>query len=77
LDCFEFDWQCLKLPKMKISRDTDVKEELRKVYPKLREIYKRLAGLGIIGNIYAITLNIYTEFIKDDLGLIDGECLQL
>lgn len=52
-----------------------MKESVRKIYPFLREVYKRLAGLGMIGNIFSIRLNIYNDFMGNSLKMIDREKL--
>lgn len=62
-DCFEFDWQCLRKPKLKKCPEEELKEKCRDIYPFVREIYKRLAALGIVGTIFSIGWNVYREFM--------------
>jgi hypothetical protein len=62
-ECFEFDWSCLKKPKLKKSSEDELKEKCREIYPFLREIYKRLAALGIVGTVFSIGWNVYREFM--------------
>jgi hypothetical protein len=55
--CFEFDWENMKVLKYKNSSDADVKEEMWKVYPALREAYKVQAGYSPNGNVFSIGMN--------------------
>lgn len=74
-ECFEFDWACLKQLKYKQATEQQVKQIMRQAYPLIREAYKVQAGYGMQGTIPSMALNIYTEFIKEHLGLIDGETI--
>lgn len=38
--CFEFDWENMKVLKYKKSDPEDIKEEMRQIYPMMRETYK-------------------------------------
>ena len=40
-----------------------MKEKCRELYPFIREIYKRLAALGIVGTVFSIGWNVYREFM--------------
>ena len=57
MKCFEFDWENMKLLKYKKSDINDVKEEMREIYPKMREAYKVQAGFGPNGNVFSIGMN--------------------
>ena len=48
---------------------------MKSCYPFIKEHYKIQAGFGMIGNVFSVALNQYTEFIKEVLNLIDGEHL--
>ncbi|CDW85718.1 UNKNOWN [Stylonychia lemnae] len=75
VNCFEFDWQNMKQLKYKQSSEAEVKSIMKQCYQLIKEQYKIQAGFGMIGNIFSVALNQYTEFIKEELKLIDGECL--
>ena len=75
-DCFEFDWQSMKRPKLKTSSEDDVKESLRKTYPFIREVYRRLAASGITGILFAVGWNTFREFMTQTLCVADKECLK-
>lgn len=57
--CFEFDWSCMKLPKMTDEEMSELKEELRKGYRIFKSAYKYLSGVGTGsgGGVFAIPLN--------------------
>jgi hypothetical protein len=63
--CFEFDWANMKNLKYKKSSTEDIKEEMRRVYPLLREAYKVQAGYGPSGNIFAIGSNQINQFLQE------------
>eukprot|EP00347_Sterkiella_histriomuscorum_P017331 403349792 len=75
-ECFEFDWQCLRKPKLKKSTEEEMKEKCREIYPFIREIYKRLAALGIVGTVFSIGWNVYREFMIQTLNITDKEKLK-
>jgi hypothetical protein len=63
----------MKKLKFKVSDEEDVKNMAREMYSSfLFMVYKQIAGLGMVGNLFSVSLNVYTEFIKDNLSLIDG-----
>ena len=76
LNCFEFDYALMKKPKFK-EDESKIKEALRVCYPKIREAYRIYAALGMVGNLYSVALNVYTEFIKDKLNMIDDNMLKM
>jgi hypothetical protein len=76
-DCFEFDWSCLKKPKFKKSSEDEIKEHVKQYYPFIREVYKRLSGIGMVGTIYSIGWNTFTEFMNNILNIIDKEKFKL
>jgi len=53
----------------------EVKEELRKAYPTIKETYKYLSSIGSNGNVVSIMLNCYTDFIKQ-VNLVDGNIIK-
>ena len=57
VSCFNFDWQHIKVPKFRNSSLADVKEEMFRVYPLLKEAYRVQAGLGPAGNVFSIGMN--------------------
>ena len=61
----------MKRPKLKKSNEDDVKDKLKENYPIMREFYKRLSGFGMFGTVFSISLNTYTENIKDHLKLVE------
>ena len=54
--CFEFDWECSKIPK--IIKDYDelmkVKEYLKNIYKHIRECYKYFAAISPNNGIFSI-----------------------
>jgi NLR family CARD domain-containing protein 3 len=73
-ECFEFDWSCLKLPKMTDEELLEIKTELRKGYKIFKSAYKYLAGVGTGsgGGVFSIPLNCYTDFVKQ-IDLVNGK----
>ena len=53
-----------------------MKEVSKQIYPFVREIYKRLAAIGIVGTIYSIGWNVYREFMTQTLDFADKEKLK-
>jgi hypothetical protein len=62
-ECFEFDWNIMKVPKLKGTTDRDLKERIRQQYPFIRELYKRLSGTGIKGSLFSIGWNVFRDFM--------------
>ena len=38
----------------------------------IKEFYKVQAGFGMIGTIFSVALNQYTEFVKEKIKIVDG-----
>jgi len=74
-ECFEFDWSSMKKPPIKKSSIEDIKERMRTIYPFLREVYKRLAAIGLKGSVFSIGLNTFTDFITKHLNIDDKDGL--
>jgi hypothetical protein len=55
--CFEFDWSTMKQPRYKTCGEDEVKAEMQKVYPLLKEQYRIQAGYSPNGNVFCIGLN--------------------
>jgi len=51
------------MPKLKKSSEPELKVAMSKLYPFLREVYKRLSSIGIVGTIFSIGWNVYREFM--------------
>ena len=45
---------------------------MKQGYYIIKEFYKRNSGYGRIGNIFSVALNSYTEFLKDQVHIIDN-----
>lgn len=43
----------------------------------MKYLYRPTSALGMVGNIFSIGLNTYTEFLRDTLNLVDNETLKL
>ena len=72
--CFEADWDFMKMPRIKYSDEEDVKAEMRKVYPILREAYKVQAGYEPTGTVFCIGSNRMSAFMGEEwLGCLDEE----
>jgi hypothetical protein len=70
--CFEFDWANMKTLKFKKSSSDDIKEEMRRIYPVLREAYKVQAGYSPNGNIFSVGMNQINTFLQD-MGCLDQD----
>ena len=46
---------------------------MRTCYWIIKEHYKIQAGYGMLGNVFSVALNQYTDFIKETIDMIDGE----
>ena len=64
--CFEFDWNCSKIPKIVKSEEEQekVKKVLRKNYRLIRECYKYFAGVSPCGIIPGIGTNVFNEIVN-------------
>ena len=72
-DSFEFDWQQIKLPKLKGSSERDLKEKMKQYYPFIIQIYRRLSATGIKGKLLAIGWNVFRDFVADTLEATDNK----
>lgn len=59
------------------QEETDIKAELYKGYIIIKNLYRPYSALGMIGGIYAISLNTYTDIMREVLNLVDGDKLKL
>ncbi len=75
--CFEFDWNHMRPLKYKVTPENEIKEIMRTVYLTLKEAYRAHSGIGMVGHIFSIGLNVFTELIREDLALIDGNNLKM
>lgn len=55
-----------------MSTQDELKLVAKKFYPLMREIYNYHAGIGTIGNLFAIPLNQYSNFVNE-VELIDSD----
>ncbi len=62
-ECFEFDWSCMKMPKIKGCTERDLKDRMKHYYPFIVSIYKRLSAIGVKGGNFAIGWNTFREFV--------------
>jgi hypothetical protein len=69
--CLDFDWANMKVMKYKKSEESDIKNEIRKIYPALREAYKAKAGMSPQGTTYVISAPLFIEFLEE-MGCIDN-----
>lgn len=76
--CFEFDWECSRIPRLIKNEDDQkkVKELLRSAYRQYKETYKYFAGLTPIGDTWAISMLGFTDFLNA-ANIIDGKTLKL
>ena len=63
----------MKKPKFKKCTEDEMKIKLKEIYSFLREVFKRLGGLGMVGNIFSIRLNTFSEFMNNSLNMVDKE----
>ena len=77
-ECFEFDWSCMRKPKFEsYHEESKIKDLLWSAYEIVKNIYRPYSALGMINGIYSISLNTYTELVREVLNLVDGETLKL
>ena len=76
-DCFEYDWFNCKQLKYKKCSEEEVKSVMKSAYKLIKEFYKLHAGYGRIGNIFSVGLNQFTEFLKEDLNILDTLALTM
>jgi len=67
----------MKKLKYKKSTEDEIKAITKEMYPFIFLVYKQLSGLGMNGTIPSVTLNTFTEFIKDQMDMIDGTNVNL
>lgn len=65
----------MKKPNFKLTDVESMKDKMKKIYPFVRQVYKRLSALGISGNIFAIGWNEYRDFIANTLDMDDKKSL--
>ena len=81
--CFEFDWQCSKIPTMLKQQDKMflVKESLRKFYKGIREAYKYYGAIGPNGLVASIGTNVFAEILSNvntpETKLVDEDLLKM
>ena len=46
-------------------------------YDKIYEAFKYYGGIGPVSGIFSISLNVYTDFMKDCICLVDGNYVKL
>ena len=46
-------------------------------YYMMKEFYKSNSGYGKIGNIFSVALNQYTDFLKEQVRIIDGHTISM
>jgi hypothetical protein len=73
--CFEQDWKVMKKPAFKGTELDSMKEKTKKIYPFVRQVYRRLSALGITGYIFAIGWNEFRDFIANTLDMDDKKAL--
>ena len=64
------------MPKLKVSDTDEVKTALKSAYKTIREVYKYYSAVGLNGSVFGIGLNSYTDFLKEELQIIDGTQLK-
>ena len=62
-ECFEFDWKCIKMPKITNSTEDEFRESCLMIYPFLRQIYRRLSASGVADIILAVGWNEFRNLI--------------
>jgi hypothetical protein len=71
--CFEFDWQCSKVPKF-VKNEADLarcKEAFRSIYPFYKEAYKHLSTVSPIGDVWCVPNYTFMQFI-DTTQIVDN-----
>ena len=65
--CFNSDWDNMKPASIKFKKSTEeeVKKEMLRIYPLLREAYKIQAGYGGKGNTFCVGSNQLLSFLKE------------
>lgn len=66
----------MKKPKLKASTEDEIKAKCKEMYPFVREIYKRLAALGVVGTVFSIGWNVYREFMIQTINITDKDKLK-
>lgn len=70
--CFEFDWQTIKPPDIKISTEDEVKDVTREAYPMIQKLFRRQSAESASGdNKFSIKANGMREVLSHVLHLID------
>jgi len=75
--CFEFDWQTIERPQIKVSTEDEVKDVTREAYPLIQKLHRRQsAETAYIDNKFSIKANGMREILSHVLYLIDFETLK-
>lgn len=75
-ECFESDWVTMKRPKISNEQEfAQIRIELFKNYKTIKQMFKYFGQF--MGNTFAINLSTFTDIIRDELNLIDGEVIRL
>jgi hypothetical protein len=70
-ECFEFDWKCIKMPKISNSTEDEFRESCLMIYPFLRQIYRRLSASGVTDIILAVGWNEFRNLMVNTLKVTD------
>lgn len=66
MNCFNFDWEWCKIPK--IVKDPDelesVKNYLKGIYKHIRESYKYYSAIAPAGLVFSIGSNVFSDIIS-------------
>ncbi len=71
-ECFDFDFKCIRVPKLTISTLDEFKSATKVIYPLVRSIYKRLSAAGVAGIVLAVGWNEFRNLIINTLKMTDG-----
>lgn len=68
----------MRKPKFENAQaELEIKNELSRGYNIIKNLYRPMSALGMVGSVFSIGLNVYTELLRENLALVDGESLKL
>lgn len=69
----------MKLKSQKLSKNLELAIRYCKILCNnwvRKEVYKQVSSIGSAGSVYSISLNAYTDFVKN-INLLDGKIINL
>lgn len=71
--CFDFDWVTMKPIRLKASDAEDIRAEMLRVYPVVKETYRHQAGYSPAGTVFSVSQQQLSMYLADAIACFDQE----